>query len=99
MSQIGDKLSDFEIIKELGRGAFGVVFLVRSHLDNQLYVLKKLKHGRRHKEALREARLLRNIKHPHIITYHHCFVEADCLYLVMEYAEGGDLHRVSISLT
>lgn len=94
MGKIGDSLADFEILRELGRGAFGVVFLVRSHLDSSLYVLKKLRHSRRHKDTLREAKLLRKLRHPHLVTYHHCFIEAECLYLVMEFAEGGDLYRL-----
>ena len=93
-SAFGDSLADFEILRELGRGAFGVVFLVRSHLDSSLYVLKKLRHSRRHKDTLREAKLLRKLRHPPLVTYHHCFIEAECLYLVMEYAEGGDLYRL-----
>jgi NIMA (never in mitosis gene a)-related kinase 1/4/5 len=58
------------------------------------------------KEALKEVLILRSLSHPHIIKqvypitcrYYHSFIEQDCLYILMEYAEGGDLHSVSTSL-
>lgn len=54
---IGAKLSDFDILRELGRGSYGVVFLVRSLLDSKLYVLKKMpfkpgKNNKKQKDAL-----------------------------------------------
>ena len=42
VNTIGSKLADFDIIKELGRGAYGVVYLARSFKNSVLYVLKKM---------------------------------------------------------
>ena len=42
MEQTGS-LKDFEVIKKLGEGAFGLVYMVRRKLDDQLYALKKVK--------------------------------------------------------
>lgn len=36
-------LEDFRKVKELGKGSYGVVDLVRRVLDNQLYVIKTIK--------------------------------------------------------
>jgi serine/threonine protein kinase len=36
-------LKDFEIIKKLGKGAFGTVYLVRRKIDLEMYALKKVK--------------------------------------------------------
>jgi predicted Ser/Thr protein kinase len=33
---------DFEVLEELGKGAHGVVFKVRSRKNNLLYVMKKI---------------------------------------------------------
>lgn len=35
--------------------------------------------------------MLKNISHPNIIRLHTSFVDNEYLYMVMEYAEGGDL--------
>ena len=68
---IGSKLADFEILSELGRGSFGVVFKVKSLLDQQIYVIKRLdlKHMKEkaQKEAWKEAMILKKLCHPHII--------------------------------
>ena len=36
-------LKDFEIMKKLGEGAFGQVYLVRRKIDYEVYALKKVK--------------------------------------------------------
>jgi NIMA (never in mitosis gene a)-related kinase len=35
-------LNNFSILSELGKGSYGVVYKVKSNLDNNLYVLKKI---------------------------------------------------------
>ena len=37
------KLSDFKIIKKLGKGSYGTVFLVQNIFDNKMYALKQLR--------------------------------------------------------
>ena len=39
---VGNKLSDFKILKELGKGSYGTVYTVRSFLDDNVYVMKKM---------------------------------------------------------
>ena len=39
-SDIGNTMSDFKILSELGRGSYGTVFKVTSLKDNKVYVLK-----------------------------------------------------------
>lgn len=97
-SKIGNKVSDFTILKELGRGSYGVVFKVHSNKDFQTYVMKKLDlksmKERHQKEAWREVMILKKLNHPNIIKFYHSFLEEDCLYIIMEYGEGGDLYSV-----
>ena len=36
------KISDFVILSQIGKGAFGTVYLVKRKLDNKIYALKKI---------------------------------------------------------
>ena len=59
------------LISELGRGAHGVVYKVRSNINGKIYALKKIKlehlETERIKEALVEVQSMKKVKHPHII--------------------------------
>ena len=98
-SEYGNSMTDFEIVAELGRGSYGVVYKVKAHKDHDnVYALKKipmkhlkLKHQR---EALQEMLLLKKLAHPNIIRYYASFIEAESLHILMEYAAGGDLYAV-----
>ena len=45
-NEVGNKLSDFEIIKELGKGSYGTVYTVKSLLNSNIYVMKKKKESK-----------------------------------------------------
>lgn len=53
----------------------------------------KLKSGHK-KEALREVQLLKKVQNPHVIKYYTSFVENESLFIIMEYADGGDLSKI-----
>lgn len=89
---------DFIIQKELGRGSFGVVYLVQQVATKELYVLKRINIGHLHikfqQAALREVEILKTISHPNIIKYYFSYIEDNILSIVMEYAEAGDLFQL-----
>lgn len=68
---IGNKMSDFKIVTELGRGSYGVVYRVESLKDQLTYVLKKINLAhmkQKHQQAAyKEVQILKNLDHPHII--------------------------------
>ena len=97
-TEVGNKLSDFEIIKELGKGSYGTVYTVKSLLNSNIYVMKKmeinhLKH-RQQQECYREVSILKKVSHRNIIKYYSSFLENEILYIIMEYAELGDLYSL-----
>ena len=65
--------------------------------DGAIYAMKKVKMGKlsaKEKEnALNEVRILASVNHPNVIGYKEAFFEdiTNCLCLVMENADGGDL--------
>jgi len=46
------------------------------------------------KEAQQEVILLKAVQHKHIIRYYGSFFELGALYIIMEYADGGDLQQL-----
>ncbi|KAI3368338.1 hypothetical protein L3Q82_008045 [Scortum barcoo] len=44
-------------------------------------------------ESRKEVAVLANMSHPNIVQYKESFEEGGCLYIVMDYCEGGDLFR------
>jgi len=81
-----------EMVRELGKGGFGTVFLCKNPAD-KLYVAVKLVNDPKHaKEAMREGQRLRRAKHKNIVLMHrvHDLGNGSCA-LEMEAVSGGDL--------
>ncbi|XP_033744357.1 serine/threonine-protein kinase Nek6-like [Pecten maximus] len=89
---------DFDLVKTLGEGAFGKVYLVTDKLNptNQ-YAMKVINLSKSPEEerelALKEARLLSDFKHDNILRYVESFEEAGALCIVTEFCDGGDLSQ------
>ena len=98
METPGLHLLDFSIEQELGHGSFGMVYKVKSLRNGGSYVIKKIiiDHlpQKSQKEVIHEAQILKKIDHPNIVKYYGSFMENQCLYIVMEYIDGGDLHKL-----
>jgi len=84
----------YELIRELGAGGMGVVYLARDHTTEQLVAMKFLQRPGSQTafdRFLVELRALAALNHPHIIrVLGHDFLRADP-YFVTEYAPGGSL--------
>ena len=96
---VGKKLSDFTIEKELGKGNFGSVKLVRSSITKKLYAMKEIKASRyksenKCKEVEKEIKLLENLDHPNVIRYFNSFRENGDFYIITEYLNGGSLENL-----
>ena len=90
-------LSDFEVIKQLGKGAFGSVSLVRRKKDSQTYAMKRIRliplSEKEREISLNEIRIIASLSHQNIISYKESFLDesSKTLNIVMEYADGGDI--------
>ncbi|EPY41466.1 protein kinase [Angomonas deanei] len=93
-------LKDFNLIKCVGKGAFGEVYVCQRHDDpnKQLYALKKLRkadmvkkkqvtHVRSEKDVLSEAAA----SNPWVVRLYASFQDKDYLYMLMEYMPAGDM--------
>ena len=82
----------YEVLEEVGRGGMGAVFKARQRSLDRLVALKITLPGASAERFLREARLLAQIRSPHVVTVHDCEVLPDgAPLLVMEWVEGTTL--------
>jgi serine/threonine protein kinase/tetratricopeptide (TPR) repeat protein len=96
---IGKKILHYEIIKELGRGGMGVVYLAEDTKLDRLVAIKFLPAAvaRKSKDRIRfvrEAKAAASLNHPHIATIHAIEESDDEMFIVMEYIEGKELKDV-----
>jgi NIMA (never in mitosis gene a)-related kinase len=97
-SPVSDSVTQFDILMNIGGGASGTAYLIRSKKDGQLYALKKIplrmKSQQERKLAENEFSLLKVLDSPTIIHYYEHFVDNDeTINIIMEYAEGGSLAK------
>ncbi|KAM8737315.1 ribosomal protein S6 kinase alpha-1 isoform 5-T5 [Acanthopagrus schlegelii] len=90
--------SQFELLKVLGQGSFGKVFLVRKVTppdDNQLYAMKVLRKAtlkvRDRVRTKMERDILADVNHPFVVKLHYAFQTEGKLYLILDFLRGGDL--------
>jgi eukaryotic-like serine/threonine-protein kinase len=86
----------FQIVRELGRGGMGVVFLARDIALHRLVAIKVLRHEfatcEEHRERFRrEARMTARLSHPNIVPVHTFGEQDDLVYIVMKYVHGESL--------
>jgi ribosomal protein S6 kinase alpha-1/2/3/6 len=92
--------SQFELLKVLGEGSFGKVFLVRKVIgpdSGTLYAMKVLKKATlKVKDRMRstnERNILADVAvgHSFIVKLHYAFQTPGKLYLILDFLRGGDL--------
>ncbi|MGE0552807.1 MAG: tetratricopeptide repeat protein [Gemmatimonadales bacterium] len=97
---VGSTIGPYRILRELGHGGMGVVFLCEREAEGfrKLVAIKCLASRRagehQVRRFLRERRILAGLTHPHIAQMHDGGItDAGEPYLVMEYVEGERLDR------
>ncbi|WTQ56621.1 serine/threonine protein kinase [Streptomyces sp. NBC_00158] len=83
----------YRLGKRLGRGGMGTVWQASDELLGRAVAVKELHvgEGREAAGALREARTVAQIKHPHVVVVHDVVEDDGRPYIVMELVEGGSL--------
>ena len=92
-------IEHYELVRKLGAGGSGVVFLAQDTLLQRPVVLKLLKRGALTPEQmrttyLREARLASAIEHPNVCAIYDVGEVDDEAYIVMQYIPGRPLDRL-----
>ena len=91
--------SQFELLKVIGQGSFGKVFLVRKIIGDDkdcLYAMKVLKKAtlkvRDRMRTKTERNILTEVEHPFIVKLHYAFQTEGKVYLILDFMRGGDLY-------
>lgn len=95
----GIQLGDFTIIREIGRGGMGVVYLAEQRGLKRRVALKVLRHhltleARHVSRFQREARSAARLKHPNIVSIHSVGEHDGHQYISMDYLPGPTLADV-----
>ncbi len=95
----GDKIADrYEVIKGIGRGGMGMVYLVTDTQSGEQIALKSIlpqyaSHEYAVKRFIREVNAVRQMNHPCIVKIFDAQKSDELLYYTMEYLEGQSLYR------
>lgn len=89
-------MDKYTLVKVLGKGSFGAAWLIHRKEDGAQLVAKEVRlAGLKQSErdaAKHEIDMLSNLHHPNITKYVEHFEHRGSLFIVMEYANGGDLY-------
>jgi len=90
--------NDFEIIRVLGRGAFGKVILTQKKDDGELYAVKIMNKGdviekNQIEQIKTEKDILEKVRHPFLVGLEYCFHSPSRIYFVMKFMQGGELFQ------
>lgn len=94
VASIGAALPDYEVSRELGRGAMGVVYLGRHRRLGRDVAIKELAgpladDGEVRSRFLTEARTLATLDHPHVVPVYDYVEDGGRCLLIMEALPGG----------
>jgi predicted Ser/Thr protein kinase len=92
-------LADFQIIRELGKGGMGVVYLAKDERLGRKVALKVIAPHLAHDQDFRtrfeaEARHAAAIDHPNAVSIYSAGSVDGCFFIVMRYVQGSDLRRL-----
>lgn len=91
-------IEDFDLMKLLGKGAFGKVFLAQKKDDKKIYAIKVLKKqsvvdNNQLEHTIAEKMILQHVNHQFLVNLVYAFQTPEKLYFVMEFMKGGELYQ------
>lgn len=99
MSELLGKIGPYEILRRLGAGGMGEVFLAYDERLDRQVAIKRIRSDKsatseRRERFRREARVAARLNHPAIVQIYDVLAEGDVDSIVMEAVEGTDLRTL-----
>lgn len=99
------RIAKYEIVRELGQGAFGKVFLAtnvtpdgkKQEVAIKMLSLRLISDQQMERQVKREVEILSSINHPHVVRLIEVLKTESHMFLVCEFIDGGDLFDRIIS--
>lgn len=90
-------MEKYEFVRSIGQGMYGQVFLAKHKEENRNYAIKRINFKdideKDRKNLENEVLLLKELKHPNIVSYKDSFLDKENFYnIVMIYCDGGDIY-------
>ena len=91
-------LGDFLLMKVIGRGSFGKVYLVQKNDDKSVYAMKCLRKDKildydQVESTLLEKEILQKADHPFLVGMEYVFQTDARLFFIMKFVRGGELFQ------
>ncbi|GJN21453.1 hypothetical protein PR202_gb08927 [Eleusine coracana subsp. coracana] len=89
-------MEQYEVVEQIGRGAYGSAYLVHHKAERKRCVMKKIRLSKQNdkfqRTAYQEMSLMASLSNPYIVEYKDGWVdEGTCVCIVTSYCEGGDM--------
>lgn len=93
-----EPLTDFSLLKVIGKGAFGRVFLAKKESSGEVFAMKRIRKDKvlrsnAVENIILERKILSEVKHPLLLSIKHVFQSKFRFYFFCDYVVGGDLMR------
>ena len=93
------RVGSFEVVREVGQGGMGVVYLARQPTLERYVVLKRIRRELLADPGMverfqREARAAAAVQHQNVVAVYDCFAHRGDHYIAQEYVDGPDLRTV-----
>lgn len=85
------KIANYNLIEEIGSGAFGKVYLASKNGNQYAVKVIKIEDNENYDKYCNEIEILSRLDHPNIINYIEAFKKGRSLVIIMEYVNGLNL--------
>ena len=96
LAQSPISIDDFNLLKVVGRGSFGKVYMAKRKSDGRIFAIKTLKkdfiiRNNQVSNTKIERDIMQQVSHPFVVKLHYSFQTSETLYFVTDFLNGGEL--------